>query len=257
MNKAEGESGKRERRTAILLAAGSGSRMGGAVAKQYLPLQGKPLLWHALRAIEDSALIDDCVLVVSKEDDASAYAKEQIVERYGFSKVACILAGGAERCDSVWQALQALAGGKLPQQNRDGYVFIHDAARPFLTEEILSRCLAAVWETGACAAGMPAKDTIKIADAAGFAVQTPDRKRVWQIQTPQAFSFPLIFEAYRRLFQDGGKERLLAQGLQVTDDAMVVETLLDHPVKLVEGSYRNIKVTTPEDMAAAEAFLTL
>lgn len=198
-------------------------------------------------------MIDDCILVACREDILNGYIREQIVERYGFHKVDTIVAGGKERYDSVYQALKVIADGDMAVPNKDGYIFIHDGARPFLTEDILKRCLAEVERTGACVAGMPVKDTIKIADGEGYAAQTPDRTLLWQIQTPQVFETALITEAYERLMRE--KKRLADAGIQITDDAGVVETLMERPVKLVEGSYRNIKVTTPEDTAVAEAFL--
>lgn len=245
--------------TAIVLAAGSGRRMKSDMAKQYMLLGGRPLIWYALHAIEESSVIDDCILVACQEDILSGYVREQIVGQYGLHKVKTIVPGGAERYDSVYSALRTLADEKSPAAEErempggDGYVFIHDGARPFLTEEILRRCLAEVEKTGACVAGMPVKDTIKIVDASCYAARTPDRSTLWQIQTPQVFETALITEAYERLMRE--RERLAAAGVRITDDAMVVETLMERPVKLVEGSYRNIKVTTPEDMAVAEAFL--
>ena len=116
------------------------------------------------------------------------------------------------------------------------------------------RTLHAVMTDHACVAGMPVKDTIKVVDDQGYALQTPDRRSLWQVQTPQVFDAPLIIEAYERLMQE--KERLAAEGIGITDDAMVVETLIGHPVRLVEGSYENIKITTPEDLAVAETFLS-
>lgn len=243
---------EKKRCTAIVLAAGSGRRMKSDVAKQYMLLHGRPLLWYALQAVEESAVIDDCILVTGAED--IAYVKDEIVERYGFRKVDTITAGGRERYDSVYQALRVIRDGAMRTPNRDGYLFIHDGARPFLTEEILQRNYEAVAQFRACVTGMPAKDTIKIADGDGFAAQTPDRSLVWQIQTPQVFESALIMEAYEKLMQE--KERLAQEGIRITDDAMVVETLLGLPVKLVQGSYENIKITTPEDLLAAEAFLS-
>lgn len=249
-----------KRCTAIVLAAGSGRRMKSDVPKQYMPLGGRPLIWYALHAIEESSVIDDCILVACQEDILNGYVREQIVERCGFHKVTSIVPGGAERCDSVYCALRTVADKKAAASAEDwetaegdGYVFIHDGARPFLTEDILKRCLAEVEKTGACVAGMPVKDTIKIADGEGYAAQTPDRALLWQIQTPQVFETALITEAYERLMRD--KEKLADAGIQITDDAGVVELLMERPVKLVEGSYRNIKVTTPEDIAVAETFL--
>jgi 2-C-methyl-D-erythritol 4-phosphate cytidylyltransferase len=122
-----------------------------------------------------------------------------------------------------------------------------------LTEDILERCYEAVAQDHACVAGMPVKDTIKIVDESGFARQTPDRNFMWQVQTPQVFDAALIIFAYKKLMQE--KERLLREGISITDDAMVVETFTDCKVRLVEGDYTNIKVTTPEDMAVAETLL--
>lgn len=245
---------KKKRCTAIVLAAGRGSRMGSGVAKQYLLLCGRPLIWYALHAVEESSVIDGCILVTGTED--ISYVKEEIVARYGFRKVEAVVAGGKERYDSVYHALRALADGKTEQGdvcavNRDGYLFIQDGARPFLTEEILKRCYDAVRQDHACVAGMPVKDTIKNVDESGFAKETPDRNFMWQVQTPQVFDAPLILSAYEKLMQE--KERLLREGISITDDAMVVETFTDCKVRLVEGDYRNMKVTTPEDMVVAEA----
>ena len=243
----------KKRCTAIVLAAGNGSRMKSGVAKQYIMLNGKPLIWYALHAIEESAVIDDCILVTGAED--ILYVQENIVERFGFHKVDTITAGGKERYDSVFRALQVIEDGDMKVQNQDGYIFIHDGARPFLTEEILQRDYEAVETFRACVTGMPVKDTIKVADENGCAAQTPDRNLVWQIQTPQVFERDLIIEAYTKMMQEKG--RLEAEGIRVTDDAMVVETFMNLPVRLVKGSYENIKITTPEDLLIAEAFLAV
>ena len=138
--------------------------------------------------------------------------------------------------------------GLLAAKDAD-YVYIHDGARPFLTDDILRRARQSVLEYGACAAGMPVKDTIKVSDQEGFVVSTPDRGYLWQIQTPQAFPYSWTRGAYDRLFS----REEYQQGW--TDDAMVLETMTDHRVRLIEGSYGNIKVTTPEDMAVASALL--
>lgn len=242
---------QKKRCTAIVLAAGSGSRMKSNVAKQYMLLQGKPLIWHALHTIEESSVIDDCILVTGAED--ISYVKKEIVAQYGFHKVHTIVAGGKERYDSVYNALQVIAVGDMAVPNEDGYIFIHDGARPFLTEEIIERCYEEVMRTGACVTGMPVKDTIKITDQEGYAVHTPDRTFVWQIQTPQVFATPLIIEAYTNLMKE--KEELTGEEIKITDDAMVVENFTGHKVKLVKGSYENIKITTPEDLVIAEALL--
>ena len=242
---------QKKRCTAIVLAAGSGSRMKSNVAKQYMLLQDKPLIWYALHVIEESSVIDDCILVTGAED--ISYVRDEIVTRFGFHKVDTIVAGGEERYDSVYNALRVVSDGDMAVQNEDGYIFIHDGARPFLTEEIIQRCYEEVINTGACVVGMPVKDTIKIADLAGYAEQTPDRSFVWQIQTPQVFEASLIIEAYENLKKK--RTALSDEGIMITDDAMVVESFTGHKVRLVQGSYENIKITTPEDLVIAEALL--
>lgn len=236
---------KKKRCTAIVLAAGQGKRMGTEIQKQYLELGEKPVLYYSLAAFEESPVIDEIILVTGAAQ--VSYCQREIVGKYGFSKVSAITAGGAERYLSVWQGIQAMENDSIAPPNRDGYVFIHDGARPFVTGEILERAYEAVQEHQACVVGMPVKDTIKLADEEGFAQSTPRRSLVWMIQTPQVFSVPLIKEAYGRLIAQGRGD--------VTDDAMVVETMTEHRVKLVEGSYANIKLTTPEDLSLAEALL--
>lgn len=241
----------KKRCTAIVLAAGSGKRMNSATAKQFMMLQDKPLIWYALHAVEVSEIIDDCVLVTGEAD--IPYVKEEIVEKYGFSKVNAVVAGGSERWESVANAVQAIAEGVLKTPNTDGYLFIHDGARPFLNEEIIANTYADVQEFHACVAAVPSKDTVKLSDDNGCAASTPDRRRVWLIQTPQVFDTELITAAYAKLQAEArsvGKERIA-----VTDDASVVELYTDRPVKLTESSYRNIKITTPEDIHIAELFL--
>lgn len=241
------ESGKK-RCTAIVLAAGSGRRMKSAVAKQFLPLGDKPVIWYSLQAVEQSRIIDRCILVAAKGD--VPFVRQEIVEKYGFSKVRAVVAGGGQRYESVYQALCMIAEEDGWEPEREGYIFIHDGARPFLTEELLEKVYQAVDRDRACAAAVPVKDTIKVADEKGYAVRTPDRNFLWAVQTPQAFESNLIIRAYRELFrrletlEEGG-------GRAVTDDAMVVEEMLGIPVKLVEASYANIKITTPEDIRTA------
>lgn len=232
---------------AIVLAGGRGKRMGTALAKQYLLIRKKPVLYYSLEAFEKSDLIDDVILVVGKGQ--IPYCRQEIVEKYQFGKIRAIVEGGAERYHSVWEALRILEREKM----KDGYVFIHDGARPFIEEEILRRAYEEVRKSRACVVGMPVKDTIKIADEQGCIHMTPKRSLVWQIQTPQVFSADLIIPAYREVIEH--EQELLEQGVQITDDAMVVENVCKCPVKLVEGSYENIKITTPEDLDIAEIFL--
>lgn len=238
---------KKEHCTAVVLAGGRGRRMGSAVAKQYLLIDNKPVLYYSLKVFEDSDLIDDVILVVGKGQ--ISYCREGIAEKFQFRKIKTIVEGGAERYHSVWSALSVLK----KEQRQDGYVFIHDGARPFISEEILQRAYEEVCNSHACVVGMPVKDTIKIADEKGCISMTPRRSLVWQIQTPQVFSADLIIHAYQELINN--EKTLLEQGIQITDDAMVVENVCQCPVRLVEGSYENIKITTPEDLKVAEIFL--
>lgn len=228
---------------AIVLAAGQGKRMHSDVQKQYLLLRDKPVIYYALKTFQDS-FIDEIILVVGAEEES--YCRSEIVEKFHFTKVKKIVEGGRERYHSVANGLRAI-------EDEIGYVFIHDGARPFVTEEILRRTYEAVQKYHACVAGMPVKDTIKIVDENCFASQTPNRETVWQVQTPQVFTISLAKDAYNRLL--AAEENLKEQGIRITDDAMIVETLLQHPVKLVEGSYENMKITTPEDLRIAGALL--
>lgn len=240
----------RKRCTAIVLAAGNGSRMKNSIAKQFMLLDGKPVIWYSLQAVEQSEIIDDCILVTGEGD--IPYVRREIVEKYAFHKVDLVVAGGNERSESVYNALCAMASEGMKVPNHDGYVFIHDGARPFVTEELLERTYEEVCNYRVCVAAVPVKDTIKIVDENGFVVQTPERKLLWAVQTPQVFETELITEAYRKLFESPEGEQTLRSGT-VTDDAMVVETMLGAPVKLVKASYENIKITTPEDIRTAES----
>jgi len=232
---------KKEKCVAVVLAAGSGKRMQSSVAKQYLILGEKPVLWYALHAFEESNIIDEVILVVGRGE--ITYCRQEMVEKYGFQKVSEVVEGGAERYLSVWEGLKVIQESDL--------IFIHDGARPFVTEDILQRTYAAAKEYGACVAGMPVKDTIKVSDEDGFANYTPNRKSVWQIQTPQVFEASLIREAYSELIEK--LDDIKKSGTEITDDAMVVETIKGKKVKLVQASYKNIKITTPEDMLIAES----
>lgn len=224
---------------AIVLAAGQGSRMGTKIQKQFLEVEGKPILYYSLEAFETSSVIDEVVLVVG--NGLVDYCQKEIVDKYCFEKVKTIVVGGRERYESVYLGLRAL------EECSPEYVFIHDGARPFVDEAMLHRAYNEVAKTKACVVGMPSKDTIKIVDENGIVVETPNRKYLWQVQTPQVFDYELIKEAYFELMK--------SETINVTDDAMVLEKVKGIPVKLVEGSYENIKITTPEDLFIAEAFL--
>lgn len=238
----ENRDGKR-RYAAIVLAAGRGKRMQSRIQKQFLLLEGKPLLYYSLSSFEQSS-VEDVILVTGEQE--VEYCRTNIVEEFCFRKVRKVTAGGKERYHSVYEGLKAL--GELGYGEQD-CVLIHDGVRPFVDTRIIGRvCFDAV-NYGACAAGMPSKDTVKLSDGEGFARLTPERSSVWTVQTPQAFLYGLIKSAYDMMMSREEYQR------GITDDAMVVETMTAFKVKLTEGSYRNIKVTTPEDMAVAEAFL--
>lgn len=237
---------KKARCAAVALSGGRGKRMGTTLAKQYLTVCERPVIWYSLDVFEQSEVIDDVILVVGKGQ--IPYCRREIVEKYGFGKVRAVVEGGAERYHSVWEGLRVLERAGW----RNGYVFIHDGARPFISGEMLKRAYDEVCRSRACVVGMPVKDTVKIADEQGCIHQTPRRSLVWQIQTPQVFAADLIIPAYREVIE---KEKdLLEQGIQITDDAMVVENVCGCPVRLVEGSYENLKITTPEDLEIAEIF---
>lgn len=249
--------------TAIILAAGQGRRMGSDVAKQFLLLSGRPVLYYTLKNFEES-MVDEIVLVTGEGQEE--YCQKEIVDAYGFSKVKKIVPGGKERYHSVAKGLDAIdddirdtdmeskeSTGENQNPSSCRYVLIHDGARPFAAPEMIKRGILAVQKYDACVVGMPVKDTIKISDEEGFAADTPKRSLVWQIQTPQVFECSLIKKAYKELLLR--EEELLGKGIAITDDAMVVELLLGKRVKLVEGSYHNIKLTTPEDLKIAEALL--
>jgi len=224
--------------SAIVLAGGSGSRMHTEKAKQYLEVGGVPLIVHALRTFQESP-VDEIILVVREGDEA--YVRDEIAERYGIRKVTDIVPGGAERFDSVWHGLSVLQG------NEPDIVLIHDGARPFVTQEMILASIDAAKNYGACTVAVPVKDTIKVVDTEGFGVDTPDRSTLYQIQTPQSFRVPLILEAHRRFHEE--------PRAGITDDTMLVEEYLHQKVYMVPGDYRNMKVTTPEDLILAEAFL--
>ena len=232
-----GEVFMERKNTAIVLAAGQGKRMNSKVQKQFLELGGKPLLYYSLKCFQDSGMIRDIILVTGAE--SVPFCKEEIVEKYGLTKVTKVIPGGKERYDSVYEGL-------LSCENSD-FVLIHVGARPFITEEIIRRGIQGVEKTGACVIGMPSKDTVKIADTQGYVAETPDRSTVWTLQTPQIFEYRLIREAH---------EKIRCRDMSaITDDAMVVEQETGVKVALVEGSYKNIKITTPEDLDIAEIFL--
>lgn len=228
---------KREHITAIVLAGGQGKRMGNDIPKQYLSLDKRPILYYSLKELQQSKV--DSIVLVTGKGEASYCCNSEIIQKYGFEKVTKIVEGGKERYHSVYAGL--CAAGACD------YVMIHDGARPFMDAAMIQVSIDSVKQYDACAVGVPVKDTIKIVNEEGFATQTPDRSKMWMIQTPQTFSYSLIKQAYDWL--------MTKEGIHVTDDAMVVEIAIGRQTKLIEGSYRNIKITTPSDLTVAEEFI--
>ncbi len=217
-----------ERVVAIVPAAGQGSRLGG-MDKVFSPLAGRPLLAYCLRALQDSPLVDEVVLVL--RDPERGW---RLVEAEGFSKVKNICPGGPRRQDSVREGLKHVA--------RCDFVLIHDGARPFLTEKLIREGIEAARETGAAVAAVPVTETVKVAGQDGLVEATPPRASLFTVQTPQVFRFGILRKAYENPAGD------------VTDDASLVEGL-GFKVRLYPGSYDNIKMTTPEDLALAEVLI--
>ena len=222
---------------ALIPAAGMGKRMGAGVNKQYLLLNGKPIVAHTLSVFEDAPFVDDIYLVIPEEE--IPYCREQVVERYGFAKVRSIVPGGAERQHSVLNGLRAMENAR-----DDDLLLIHDGVRPFVPVHVLERVLEVAGAYDGALVAVPAKDTIKIV-ADGIIRDTPPRESLWLAQTPQAFRYGVIRAAH---------EIADAEGFLGTDDAMLVERL-GKDIHVVLGDYRNIKITTPEDLILAEAFL--
>ena len=226
---------------AIVLSAGMGSRMKSDIPKQYMDLNGKPVIYYSLKAFEENGF-SSIVLVCGKND--VEYCKKEIVEKYNLKSVTAIVPGGKERYHSVFEGLKAIKDAD--------YVFIHDGARPMIHQDMIERLKVAVTEEEAAVAGMPVKDTIKIVDEDAYVAETPERKYVWQVQTPQCFSYSLIYEAYKNIIQDEEEGWTIPM---VTDDAMVLSYASDHEIKMIEADYCNIKITTPEDLEIASLFL--
>ena len=230
---------RKNRCAAVIVAAGTGTRMGAPVPKQFIEIKGKPLLAYTLDVFERSDVTEDIVIVTGS--DYKDHVSEEIVRKYGFRKVCAVVPGGETRCCSVFNGLAA-----CPEKT--DYVFIHDAVRSMITNDILERGLAEVLQYGSAVASVASVDTVRIADEEGNVVLTPDRKNVRCIQTPQIFSFPMLYKAYREMTKD--------QMRTFTDDAMVWEHYCAEKLHLYEGSRDNIKITTPEDLVLAERILS-
>ncbi|OCA97672.1 2-C-methyl-D-erythritol 4-phosphate cytidylyltransferase [Clostridium beijerinckii] len=220
--------------SAIVLAGGRGKRMGYIQSKQYIDLNGAPILYYTLKQFIENDLIDKIILVVP--EDEKDYCKREVLNKYGL-KIDDLVSGGNERQESVYNALEKL--------EKSDIVLIHDGARPFVSQKIISDAVEYAKRYKAAAPGVMPKDTIKIKDGNNFSVDTLVRSELVAIQTPQAFDFNLIYECHKEI-----KKRCIS----VTDDTSVVE-LLGHKVYIYEGDYKNIKITTPEDLILAEYFI--
>lgn len=221
--------------TAIILAAGKGARMNSDIQKQYMSICGKPLLYYPLKTFYEGP-VDEIILVVGRGE--IEYCKKNIIDKYNFKKVAKIVEGGTERYESVYNGLQAVGECDI--------IAIHDGARPFVTAENIADSIKCAAKYGACVVGTPVKDTIKTVDDDFTIVSTPVRKTLWIAQTPQTFRYNIIKSAYDRMIADKNQD--------ITDDAMVAEIYENVRARFVMGSYKNIKVTTPEDIDIAEMF---
>ena len=228
--------------TAIVLAAGSGSRMKSKTKKQFMEIKGKPVIWYSLFEFEKSR-VDEIILVTGKED--IDYCKKEIVEKYNLKKIKNVVAGGSERYESVYNGLKEVTGN---------IVLIHDGARPLINNEIIERSIEGAIKSDACVVGVPVKDTIKRANKEGYIIDTPNRSELWITQTPQSFKTDLVKMAYKKMKEELEKGNTT---LNITDDAMVVEEFTTKQVRFVQGDYKNIKVTTPEDIDIAELFIEL
>ncbi|MFC1900074.1 2-C-methyl-D-erythritol 4-phosphate cytidylyltransferase [Chloroflexota bacterium] len=216
--------------SAIIVAAGSSQRMNG-MDKVFAVLGEKPVMAHVLGTFQGCSLIDSIVLVLSEE---SMDIGKKLVEENGYSKVTDICPGGERRQDSV-------AAG-LKQIEKADWVIIHDGARPLVTAELIEQGLETAQETGSAVAAVPVTDTIKMVGEDQVVQGTPPRHNLWAVQTPQVFRFDIIQKAYSQL------------RYEVTDDARAVEQM-GEKVKIYMGSYDNIKITTPDDLALAEILL--
>ena len=222
--------------SAIILAAGRGMRMGG-IKKPYIDLAGKPILAYTLMVFQRCLSIDKILVVVVEGDEQKCV--RDIIAPYGIDKAIQVVAGGETRQISVFNGLQALASDT-------DMVVIHDGVRLFVTEDMIKNTLESAGKWGAATVAVPVKDTIKKADSESFVVRTLNRQRLWAIQTPQTFKYDLIFQSHLYAREND---------IQVTDDASLIEQLGNHRVKLVMGSYENIKLTTSGDIAIARAIL--
>ena len=217
--------------SAIVLAGGRGKRMGSVQSKQYINLNGRPILYYTLNRFINNKNIDRVILVIP--EDELEFCQKEVLDKYNL-KVDSIALGGKERQDSVYNGLKKASECDI--------VLIHDGARPFVSEKIINDGIKLAKLYGAAAPGVMPKDTIKVKNDKGFSVETPDRSNLVAVQTPQVFDYKMILECH---------EKVKENKLEVTDDTMVVE-LFGNDVYLYDGEYTNIKITTPEDLILAQ-----
>ncbi len=222
--------------TALIPAAGMGRRMGKAVAKQFLPLGDRPMLAHTLLAFQRAAEVDEIIPILSEEDMENCL--RDIIEPFHITKVKTLVVGGKERQDSVFNGLEKV-------EKDTAVVIVHDGVRPFVTLELIREAVEAARKGDCVAVGVPLKDTVKEVDAKGVVRHTLERSRLWAIQTPQAFPAKVL----KRAYEESYKHQVYG-----TDDAMLVERA-GTKVRVIMGSYENIKITTPEDLILAEEIL--
>lgn len=212
----------------VIVAAGSGSRMKRDINKQFIKLDGKEIIAYTIEKFYKSEDIDDIVIVIKENEEK--YFIENIINKYGFDNIK-LAYGGKERQDSVYNGIKKL-------NSNCEIVLIHDGARPFVNEDIIKNSIKETKENNAVVVGVPVKDTIKIVNSDGNIVDTPNRSLLWSVQTPQSFKYEIITKAY---------EYAYSNDYYGTDDAMLVEHI-GYNVKMIEGSYDNIKITTEEDL---------
>ena len=212
----------------VIVAAGTGSRMNMGINKQFIKLEGKEIIAYTIEKFYNNSNIEDIVVVV--KEDESEFFKKEILDKYNFKNVK-IAYGGKERQDSVYNGLKLL-------DEKCDVVLIHDGARPFVSDKIIDKSIEEAKEHKAIVVGVPVKDTIKVIDNDKNIVDTPNRCVLWAVQTPQTFDYNILIDAYKDAFKNK---------FYGTDDAMLVERI-GYKVKMLEGSYNNIKITTQEDL---------
>lgn len=221
--------------TVIIPAAGQGRRMNSDMKKQFISLKGKPILVWTIEKFQQHDAIDEIILVTSS--DEIEYCNKEVVEAFGLTKVKHIIVGGSERQSSVFKGLSYV---------NEGIVLIHDGVRPFISTDLINNAIQHTKKFGACAVGVPVKDTIKYVGEDGTIINTPQRSKLWAVQTPQCFKADLIKKVH---------QQALEEGYLGTDDTVLVEKYSETPIKMINGSYNNIKITTIEDLAFGEKII--